>query len=302
MEDCIHILSESRESPFDSMLVFQTKCHLIMDQITRYSAPDIGMSESPETASPPPYFVKTIVSQLQELRRNLPVELHNDPLTQQHIFAAELLAREASTRRTSLQGHVVDSVSNTHLTRLDDLHLMLSTIYKWVESRYSVPIPHWIGVPFSLCAQHSHCMILLLKLSTLDEKGWDTAEVRRRVDVLEKLETLAKGFEQVPKTFGLKNDCKNNEGLWFGAPFKLRMMKEGFRKEILSFDKAKFGVGGEGMGNENGAGIRVDDGRELFDKLKGGGMSECPMEDIDFTQFFEGELSYTDLFAEAWQM
>jgi len=67
----------------------------------------------------------------------------------------------------------------------------------------------------------------------LDEPGWDTEEVRKRVDLLHILEDFAQGFERLPEAVGLVNDTKKGEiGAILRAVPHIRAMKAKFMAEM----------------------------------------------------------------------
>lgn len=116
--------------------------------------------------------------------------------------------------------------------RLEELNLLLTTIERWYEVFHQIPVVNWIGIPFGIFDQFSHCLIkLLFKLSTLDEPGWNTTEARRRVNMLDILESLAQGFEDLPEAAGLV-DGMGDSGVFFRAPPIIRAMKDKFAEEL----------------------------------------------------------------------
>jgi hypothetical protein len=61
----------------------------------------------------------------------------------------------------------------------------------------------WIGIPFGIWTQFSQFLMILFRLSTLNELGWDTEEVRKRTDVLDIMDGLAKGPERLTESVDL---------------------------------------------------------------------------------------------------
>jgi hypothetical protein len=68
---------------------------------------------------------------------------------------------------------------------------------RWFEVFHELPLLDWIGIPFSIWTQFSQCLKILFRLSTLNERGWDTAEVRKRADALDIMERLTMGSERL---------------------------------------------------------------------------------------------------------
>lgn len=96
-----------------------------------------------------------------------------------------------------------------------------------------MPLIDWIGTTFSIFAQFSHCIILLFKLTTLDEPGWDTGEARKRADLLDILERLAQRLDSIPRLLELVDAVDTGEsGLFFKSSRLIRGMKASFLAEM----------------------------------------------------------------------
>jgi hypothetical protein len=121
------------------------------------------------------------------------------------------------------------------LQRLAGLDSLLTAIERWFEVFHATPNCEWIGTPFGTFTQYGHCTILLFKLTTLDEQGWDTNDVKKRANLLEILERLATRLETIPNEFGLVDTAENEEpGLFFKGPRLIRGMKASFATELNS--------------------------------------------------------------------
>lgn len=107
-------------------------------------------------------------------------------------------------------------------------------IERWFELYHQIPLTDWIAVPFAVFSQSSHCIKLLFRLTTLDEPGWDTEEVRRRADLLDFLDRTAQVMERLPEAVGMVNDVEPGEGdLWLrGAPL-IRGLRAKFAAEMM---------------------------------------------------------------------
>jgi hypothetical protein len=96
-----------------------------------------------------------------------------------------------------------------------------------------VPLVDWIGTTFSIFAQFSHCIILLFKLTTLEEPGWDTNEVKKRADLLNILEGLAQRLDSIPRLLGLVDAVGTGEsGLFFKSSRLIRGIRASFLAEM----------------------------------------------------------------------
>jgi hypothetical protein len=116
------------------------------------------------------------------------------------------------------------------LARLDSL---LTAIERWFEVFHATPNSEWIGTPFGTFTQYGHCTILLFKLTTLDEPGWDTNDVKKRADLLKILERLAARLDTIPQEFNLVDTVEGSDsGLFFKGPKLIRGMRASFAAEL----------------------------------------------------------------------
>jgi hypothetical protein len=115
------------------------------------------------------------------------------------------------------------------LQRLAGLESLLTAIERWFEVFHATPNALWIGTPFGTFTQYGHCTILLFKLSTLDEPGWDKNDVKKRADLLEILERLAARLSTIPQEFNLVDTVEGSDsGLFFKGPKLIRGMRASF--------------------------------------------------------------------------
>jgi hypothetical protein len=76
MDDYVRVLKEVKESELDILLVTQAKCQVITNQITK--CPAEHASEGAGSYGPPAYFVKAMQLQLQDIRKNLSIEMQSN--------------------------------------------------------------------------------------------------------------------------------------------------------------------------------------------------------------------------------
>ena len=142
------------------------------------------------------------------------------------LYGVEIIAKEPLLYKLYIRDQM-------DLRRLDGLNSLLTAIERWYEEFYKIPLVDWIGVSFEVFAQFWNCLTLLFKLTTLDEPGWDTEEVRKRVDLLHILEKFAQGFERLPEAVGSVDDTKKGEiGALFRAVPHIRATKAKFMADM----------------------------------------------------------------------
>jgi hypothetical protein len=123
----------------------------------------------------------------------------------------------------------------SNLQRLEDLESLLTAVEQWFKIYHTVPLDDWIGIAYSIWTQYMHCIILLFRLSTLDEPGWDKSEVKKRANLLEILERLIHRLDNTPEYFGMVNtDEADTNGLFFHCSRLIQGMKATFAAELAT--------------------------------------------------------------------
>ncbi|KAF2117443.1 hypothetical protein BDV96DRAFT_26150 [Lophiotrema nucula] len=213
-----------------------------MDQVGR------ARTKAEEEGRPrqlPTYFIEAIQLQLGELRDVVPSNLHDNStqvppfelptlsLITSVIAQLYLLSTENMVREAAVKQRTASSINTPDIARLDSLHELLNSIEQYKHVFYNMFTRDRIGFTMHIGAQQSHATITLFRLSTLQEPGWDTAYVRKRVNVLEYLDRAEKGFAELPALHGLVDDAENGEsGMIFKAPAMLKAIKAKFAAEM----------------------------------------------------------------------
>jgi hypothetical protein len=139
------------------------------------------------------------------------------------LYGTEIVSKESLLHRPKIQ-------DQTDLRRLEGLDSLLTAIERWFEVFHKLPLVDWIGIPFSIWTQFSQCLTILFRLTTLNERGWDTAEVRKRADVLDIIEGLAKGSERLAELVDLVD--MGEDSVFFKVPPLLRGLRAKFAAEM----------------------------------------------------------------------
>jgi hypothetical protein len=139
------------------------------------------------------------------------------------LYSTEIVSKESLLYRAKIQ-------DQTNLQKLEGLNYLLTAIERWLEVFHDLHLLDWIGIPFSIWTQFSQCLTILFKLSTLNEHGWNTAEARKRADVLDIMENLAKGSEKLTELVDLVDIGENS--VFFKAPPLLRGLSAKFAAEM----------------------------------------------------------------------
>lgn len=145
------------------------------------------------------------------------------------MYAAEISVKDALFNRPRVQ----DPTGLSSLQRLEGLESILTAIEKWLELIYKIPKSDWIGITFSVFIEFGHCLMLLFKLGSIDEPGWDTSEVTRRANLLDIVDFFAQRLDDIPKLIGMVDAASvGDSGLFFKSPKLLRGIKALFASKM----------------------------------------------------------------------
>jgi hypothetical protein len=78
MDECLDILTESRESPSDERFVCQVRLQLLAQRVSRAKLQARGVELANGTIVPPGFYLKALQLKLQELKRSISPELQQD--------------------------------------------------------------------------------------------------------------------------------------------------------------------------------------------------------------------------------
>ncbi|KAL6815337.1 hypothetical protein GGI42DRAFT_338665 [Trichoderma sp. SZMC 28013] len=175
LEDCARVLSQGTETSLDILLTTQIRCQLITNGITC----PINQNMETEGCNPPSRLLYTaLLKQLDDIRQSLPDD-------------TELKIKEFFLRhRESNHQH-----NGTQIRRVQDLESALAVIEHLLAVFDDLPILDWVGISVDYVTQLTHCLVVLFKLNTLKEPGWDLLETRKRADVIQILDQYAEKVE-----------------------------------------------------------------------------------------------------------
>jgi hypothetical protein len=258
MDDCVNMLRQNEETPFDLLLVTQAKSWMVVEQVTH--RPCASLLDDEEDAPPTTYMMKSAQRQLQEARQILPFEFqssckqlrtskaphHGAANTSRQDFALlPLLSAEVVCKEPLLQkkGGRPTKETGPDFRYLESLEVLLTTLEHWFDVIQQVPVEEYPGVPFGMFMQFMQCLMLSFKLGMLDEEGWEKYDARRRIDVLDIMEHVISNYEKLPRYPGVDYESSIDEiGLMPKLPQLLRTMKARFAAEMA---QGEAGGGGE---------------------------------------------------------
>ncbi|KKP00478.1 hypothetical protein THAR02_07423 [Trichoderma harzianum] len=104
------------------------------------------------------------------------------------------------------------------LRRIEDLESALAVIEHLLAVFDDLPILDWVGISVDYVTQLTHCLVVLFKLNTLKEPGWDLFESRKRADVIQILDQYSKKTERALEIIGIVGNEGPNWGLFNKGP------------------------------------------------------------------------------------
>lgn len=114
-----------------------------------------------------------------------------------------------------------------------------------------MPSIYWAGVSVDTFAQFTHSLVVLLRLTTLEEPGWDRDEVRTRVDVFATLDRACERVDRIPGELDLVDSADGTRsGLFFKTNYLFRAIKQLFlrhAKDNAAEVEQSVSMAGKGM-------------------------------------------------------
>ncbi|KAH8895487.1 HET-domain-containing protein [Thozetella sp. PMI_491] len=259
MDECVHVLRKGDETSLDIILAAQAKCHVLVDHVTRFPLERASTGDGSEAR--PTYFIKAMDLQLKEIRRNLPEEVKSSRMNHAIwkleyrmlilagafslvLFSTEVIVKEAFVASSKDQ----DEAAPLDLERLEGLESLLTSLEQWFKEFFALSFGEWMSTTFTICAQYSHCINILFRLSTLRAPGWDAGAARRRVDVLEMLDRI---IQRVERLIGMWNidHLSHEESAIVSAPRRIRGIREELSAQLSATDQ--LAAGGSLMNTTN---------------------------------------------------
>ncbi|KAK3332291.1 hypothetical protein B0T19DRAFT_482593 [Cercophora scortea] len=220
LDESLQILSQQREWDGDDLLVAQVKIQLVLEQLSR----SIYQSR---ISGPPTYYLSALRNQLQTIRAQLPDHLQKHDTIRSQMYYTELCIIQGS-----LMNLKAPSPFNPDFQRYELFEACLTAITAWFDMHFSIADEFYIGMAFNHWCHMAHCVMMLYRLTLLDDPSWDRHKVKERLDIISVCDELARRFRS----------CCRTEGDQFFRGIKIiRSMKKGFMAEWAAAE-SKAGV------------------------------------------------------------
>ncbi|OBT70315.1 hypothetical protein VE03_00317 [Pseudogymnoascus sp. 23342-1-I1] len=282
-EECLQLLEKTREHPTDILLVFLTRLQLIKNAVSRDTSDNL-CGEMPSPSSE--IYFKSLQSQLEELKRNVPPELDGNISVQLHLHHAVLTLHEHCLGTCSSKPGPPDPSKTLQLAK--SLWICLDATKSWFTLFVSadiLPLSSYAEMPMALMAQMAHFLVALYRLSTFERPGvsWDRQLVRQEVDLGVMISLLTEKWGGVPAAAGIDTSGPGIHNIWMLTNRMLGKIASWWEMKVVAPAAAAAAAAADAerrcgqdltIGHENTGG---NEGLQGF-----GAQGQLPMQDIDF--------------------
>ncbi|KFY10185.1 hypothetical protein V491_07780 [Pseudogymnoascus sp. VKM F-3775] len=284
-EECLQLLEKTKEYPTDTLLVFLTRLQLIKNAVSRDTSDNFpgGMASPPSEI-----YLKSLQSQLEELKQNIPPELDGNISVQLHLHHAALTLHEHCLGTCSAKTVPPDPSKTLQLAK--SLWTCLEATKSWFTLFVSadiLPLSSYAEMPMALMSQMAHFIVALYRLSTFECPGvsWDRQLVREEVDLGVMISILTEKWGGVPAAAGLDTSGPGVHNVWMltnrmlgkvASWWEMKVVAPAAAAAAAAAADAENRLGGQDLttvhGNAGG-----NEGLNGF-----GAQGQLPMQDIDF--------------------
>ncbi|KAI1327773.1 hypothetical protein F5Y16DRAFT_370892 [Xylariaceae sp. FL0255] len=218
LRECLQTLSTEKE-PNDILLAAQVNCQLITNQLTCFSSDTSSGGE--ELERPPVALLVAMLDMLESTRQSLPANIQCQATTQLYLKGTELIVRDFKLRGY----HQQDKRDHTQFQRIQDLDTALSLAEQWIDTWIGMSVSELMGTTVDVFTHFLHSLVVLFKLTTLDEPGWDVEAVKRRADIFEIIDRVCGVITDAVRELGLVKATGPRHGLYFKTTYLFQAMK-----------------------------------------------------------------------------
>ncbi|KAF2084027.1 hypothetical protein K490DRAFT_50133, partial [Saccharata proteae CBS 121410] len=181
MNESLVLLSQSTDSPSDELFAYQVRLQVIEREFEFTKA----------TTMPPVFYFKALQTKLEEVKATLPPHLQRNEIMLAATYHAELSISE-----------LLLSKSPSDFQRLECLYSCLNAVKSALDNFFTFPPAAYLGFSFPFFTQLARYIVVLYKLSILDDSLWDTGLVRSTVDVLAVVDRVIWNLQHADVTGG----------------------------------------------------------------------------------------------------
>ena len=299
IEDCAQVLLGAGEYQSDIGLVAQVRLQHIIDGIGQ-SLPFDRSNDAKSANLPIGLCIKSFLTELRSVEETLLNLCHSSKFSSTFPVVKICLTYKwcGLVESLRLHYHIVEihlykiglretnnSSYSTHaLGRLEIIYACLNALKSFFEAYNAIPIHTYYSLPLSDFTHFTYAIIVLSKLTFLQEDFWDVSFAQQTVDLLQILDQAATQFEQAERTFTVDGLPIEENGLFSRWARKIRWVKAWYETKLPL--GAKLMDGSAPAVQPTGFPVREDDVL-LADELLAGGLLQG-LDDTSWQQLIGG--------------
>ncbi|KAH8649923.1 hypothetical protein BX600DRAFT_473805 [Xylariales sp. PMI_506] len=174
MDDCVRLLSQSRDCPYDELLAHQVQLCVVAHEFENVKGAQMPLG----------FYQKALQSKVSEIKLSMSPQLQQDEMLLATMYYAELsISRRALSKDAS------------GIQRLECLYYCLNTVKLALDNFFKIPAEAYLGLSFPFFTILARYVQVLYKLSTLNDPAWDTGLVRSTVDLLAVIDRILRNLQ-----------------------------------------------------------------------------------------------------------
>ncbi|RAL03034.1 Zn(II)2Cys6 transcription factor domain-containing protein [Aspergillus ibericus CBS 121593] len=185
MDECLDVLSQSKESRYDEVLAHQVRLQRIANEVESI--------RGGSTAVPLPFYLEALQRKVNEVKKAISPELQQERTLLAPIYYTEL----------SIFGLIrARKEGIPDFQRLEALHGCLTTAKLAIDRFFEIPAIEYPSISFPFFGYFARTIVVLFKLSILNDPIWDTVLMRSTIDVLQVMDRLISNLQQARAAAG----------------------------------------------------------------------------------------------------
>lgn len=172
LAECLDTLAQSPETENDAVLVHLTRIRLVAEKIAQCSSLSHAADAIPR--APLSFHIGAIQSELEEFKRQLPLDLTDNKIVRLHLLHTEVALYAMALPTHSKEDH----------RRLDHLYACLMAIKEFLDLFVAMEPATYACFSATHLCQTAYVFTALFRLSILDCPGWDRAAVCNVADIV----------------------------------------------------------------------------------------------------------------------
>lgn len=222
MDDCLRILDQNPESPFDKVLVQQVRMQRIAEEAPCHSLQVTLTELSAHTRRICDFQIKALLQRLENTRQSMAKDIPPERafICRLHEIATEIELREvalysSAAPPSSGSGKSSDppygssqppSPDSLNLARITHLTIILNLVKEWFSILLQQHPSQFLMFAFPMTSQIAYLTMVMYRLCTLEDPYWDRPVVLQTLDCFNVLDQLASRFGEVPEACGVIAD------------------------------------------------------------------------------------------------